>query len=114
MSISEFSQLAILSVSPKMVPFSFGDEAFSVGQSPSLKCSVSEGDLPLRLSWLFNGEPISPDRSDISTAMFGKRATILSIDSVSGSHAGFYTCRASNVAGEAEFSTELVVNGSSF
>jgi len=93
-----------------MDPFSFGEDPLSAGESPSLKCSVSHGDLPLTLTWFFNGQPIA-DRADVSTANVGRRASILSIDSVSGAHAGSYTCRAANLAGEAEHTANLTVNG---
>lgn len=96
------------------MPFSFGEEAFHAGQSATLQCSILEGDLPLTLSWLFNDEPIPTSHPEISTAMFGKRATMLSIDAVSAKHVGNFTCEGKNAAGIASFSSELIVNGLSF
>ncbi|XP_052122025.1 cell adhesion molecule Dscam2 isoform X10 [Frankliniella occidentalis] len=97
-------------VPPKMMPFSFGEEAFHAGQSATLQCSIFEGDLPLTLSWLFNGVPIPAMHPEISTAMFGKRATMLSIDAVSEKHVGNFTCEGKNAAGKATYSAELIVN----
>lgn len=42
---------------------------------------------------------------------FGKRVMLLNIDAVSGAHAGNYTCVASNLAGQVDFSAALIVNG---
>lgn len=47
----------------------------------------------------------------ITVINIGDRSAILSIGTVSDSHAGFYTCKAENVAGKANFSSELIVNG---
>ena len=93
------------------MPFSFGEGAFHAGQSATLQCSILQGDLPLTLSWLFNGDPIPATHPEISTAMFGKRATMLSIDAVSGNHAGNFTCEGKNAAGKASYMAELIVNG---
>lgn len=47
----------------------------------------------------------------ISTVKLGKRTYALTIDSVSGKHAGNYTCEASNEAGVERYSASLIVNG---
>lgn len=94
-----------------MMPFSFGEDSFQVGQSATLQCSIQEGDLPLTLRWLFNGAPIPATHPEITTAMFGKRASMLSIDAVSEVHVGNFTCEGKNSAGLASFSSELIVNG---
>lgn len=95
---------------PNIVPFDFGEESIHSGVFIQVYCTVKDGDLPLRIIWLHNGIPIK-NFPDISTAPVGKRGSVLSIESVQYEHAGNYSCRADNVAGEAEFTAELQVNG---
>ncbi|KAJ8967482.1 hypothetical protein NQ314_002796 [Rhamnusium bicolor] len=97
------------SVAPQITPFDFGNEPVHSGQSVQVQCFVSEGDLPVRLEWLLNEKPLE-DFPEVSTVTLGKRSSILSIDSVSYSHAGNYTCTAKNKAGMASLSSELQVN----
>jgi hypothetical protein len=97
-------------VSPKIMPFTFGDDPFHAGQSATLQCTVSEGDLPLNIVWTFNSEPIS-SHMEISTAKIGRRVSVLTIESVAGRHAGNYTCRGENSAGTASYTAQLVVDG---
>lgn len=97
-------------VSPKIMPFTFGDDPFHAGQSATLQCTVSEGDLPLNILWTFNSEPIS-SHMEISTAKIGRRVSVLTIESVAGHHVGNYTCRGENSAGIASYTAQLVVNG---
>lgn len=100
----------MLLVAPQIAPFDFGDDPVHSGQSVQVQCFVSEGDLPVTLEWNLNEKPLE-DFPEISTVVVGKRSSILSIDSVSYTHAGNYTCKAKNRAGEASFSSELQVNG---
>lgn len=96
--------------SPKIATFTFGDEALKFGESASVQCTVSGGDLPMAIKWILNGEEIPP-YLEVSTSKIGKRTLFLSIDSVRGDHAGNYSCIASNQAGSAEFTAPLVVIG---
>jgi len=93
-----------------MAPFSFGDEPLHAGQTATVMCFVSEGDLPVELTWWLNGAKIGDDRTDVSMVST-KKSTMLTIDSVSGELAGNYSCMARNWAGVAQYTTELVVNG---
>lgn len=96
-------------VPPKIVPFTFGDEPSNYGESASVQCSVIVGDFPLDIAWLLNGETITMD--SVSKAKLSKRLSYLNIDSVSGEHAGNYSCVASNLAGAVEQMARLIVNG---
>lgn len=96
-------------VPPKIVPFHFGEEPSNFGESTSIQCSVIAGDLPIDIIWLLNGQPLFDD--SVSTGKLNKRLGYLNIESVSGHHAGEYTCVASNLAGSAEQNDRLVVNG---
>ncbi|CAH0555671.1 unnamed protein product [Brassicogethes aeneus] len=96
-------------VLPRITPFNFEDNPVHSGQFVQVTCAVSEGDLPIKLSWQLNGKTLE-DFPEISTSSVGKRTSILEIESVSYSHAGNYTCKAVNRAGEIGYSTELLVN----
>lgn len=75
-----------------------------------MQCSLSSGDIPVKFSWRLNGKLL--DESDgINVAAFGRKTSVLSIDSLSENHAGNYTCFAENKAGVASHSAELVVKG---
>ncbi|XP_030766966.1 Down syndrome cell adhesion molecule-like protein Dscam2 [Sitophilus oryzae] len=95
-------------VLPKIHPFSFGDEPSPAGETISVQCTISIGDLPVEFSWMFNGKPINHEDS-ISIASFGKKVSVLNIDSISELHAGNYTCIAANKAGMASYTAQLVV-----
>lgn len=96
-------------VPPKIFPFYFGDEPMNYGDSVSVQCSVPSGDLPIGIRWYFNGKDI--DDPAIAITNIGKRSKALTIDSVTASHAGNYTCEASNKADIIQFSAELFING---
>lgn len=80
------------------------------GETVSVQCTISGGDLPVSIMWTLNGFPLEP-HLEIATEKIGKRISHLLIDSVSGKHAGNYTCIAENKAGKTQFSSELIVNG---
>lgn len=99
-------------VAPQILPFAFGDEAASWGELVSVTCSVAKGDQPLEISWAFNGTPIgSHHGSDVVIGSTNKKNSVLTIESVAASHAGEYTCSASNRAGATTHSSRLTVNG---
>lgn len=95
---------------PKIIPFSFSDEALNYDETVSATCTVSGGDLPLNFIWLLNRNPIEPHQ-DILMEKRGKRISVLMIDSLKASHMGNYTCMAENTAGSAEYTSQLIVNG---
>lgn len=93
-----------------MVPFTFGTEPLQEGTSASLQCTVSEGDLPLHITWLFNGEEIE-DSDTISISKLGRRGSALTIDSVTSANVGNYTCSIKNPVGSETYTAPLLVNG---
>lgn len=93
-----------------MKPFSFGDDPLEEGQSASVQCSISEGDLPLNISWTFNSEPLE-SKDDVTISAIGRRASSLNIEDVSHKHAGNYTCIGNNLGGVSSFTAVLNVNG---
>ncbi|XP_073989893.1 Down syndrome cell adhesion molecule 1 isoform X44 [Rhodnius prolixus] len=96
-------------VLPKVAPFSFGDEPVEADQFVSVMCSVIHGDLPINITWEFNGRPIDSG-SDVTITFTGKRMSTLSIDSVTGHHVGNYSCIGSNKAGFNKHTSLLLVN----
>lgn len=121
-------------VPPRISPFFFGDGVME-GQRTQLMCTTSQGDQPFNITWLMDEKPIQVRPSDggtsvssVQTAAAAAAATvetsngiqisdyppfssILTINSVSASHSGNYTCQISNIAGLAEHSTSLSVAG---
>lgn len=100
----------LILVPPKIAHFSFGDEPSNYADSASVQCLVTSGDLPIEFKWLFNGRPVK-ELAGITTAKMGKRNSVLTIDSVSGKHAGNFTCQATNSAASVTFTSQLIVNG---
>lgn len=92
------------------MPFTFGEEPLEASTSSTVQCSVTTGDLPLRIEWLFNNRSINT-LDDVIVAKISKRASALSIESVTAQHVGNYTCVGSNDAGNTSFTAQLFVNG---
>lgn len=100
-------------VSPRIKPFSFEEPIFA-GQTAQVTCLVSEGDLPLNITWYVNGHSLtSLTDLGISTSMFGQKTSVLLIDSVGAQHRGNYTCTVYSIpsATMAQFTTELNIRG---
>lgn len=116
-SISTFDKLLLVLftflfvVAPQIAFFSFGEEPANAGDTVSVQCTVSKGDFPLDIAWMFQGHLIQSDREDMIVSHSGKRIKQLTIEAVAARHAGEYTCVASNAAGSASHSATLEVNG---
>lgn len=75
----------------------------------STQCAVS-GDLPINISWWFNGQPISLV-NEISTSVVNRRISVLEIESIKAFHVGNYTCLGMNQVGNVTHTAQLLVNG---
>lgn len=95
---------------PKIAPFDFGEETSNFADSASVACLVTTGDAPVSFKWFFNDRPVK-EFAGITTVKLGNRNSVLNIDSVTGKHAGRYTCEASNQAASVNYTSELSVNG---
>lgn len=76
---------------PKIATFTFGDAPLKFGESASVQCTISGGDLPMTVQWMLNGIEIPP-HLEATTAKIGKRIHVLSIESVKADHRGNYSC----------------------
>lgn len=92
------------------MPFDFGEGSINTDDMTSLQCTVSKGDLPIKIFWTLNGKPVDSIRG-IAMNKVNRRISTLSIDSVEALHAGNYTCIAKNKAGIATHSSILNING---
>lgn len=77
----------------------------------TVNCAATKGDLPIEIVWMFDGRPITNDRTDMTVSNTGRRVKQLAIESVTANHTGEYTCVASNLAGSTSRSATLNVNG---
>lgn len=78
----------------------------------SLMCSISKGDLPLTINWLYNNQSITLV-DGVMARQVSKKMSTLEIESVQAHHIGEYTCTATNKAGTSSYSAYLHVNGTS-
>ena len=95
-----------------MVPFEFGDDPFDILSTTTVSCTVTKGDLPIEINWMFNENRLKSN-DGILIYKSGQRISMLSIESVQPRHAGNYTCIARNEAGETRHTSELIVIGTS-
>jgi hypothetical protein len=93
-----------------MLPFEFGEDPFDILSAATISCTVTKGDLPIEVNWMFNGNRLKTN-DGILIQKSGQRISILSLESVQPRHAGNYTCLARNDAGEMRHTSELKVIG---
>ncbi|EFN82424.1 Down syndrome cell adhesion molecule [Harpegnathos saltator] len=94
-------------VPPKIDPFSFPAN-IQAGARVHVTCAVSEGDSPLKITWLKDGRPLKP--REATTHHIGEFDLALRIQSASTAHNGNYTCVASNDAAKTSRTASLLVH----
>lgn len=62
------------------------------------------------MDWFLDGKSVL-GVDGISVSQFGRKSSILNIESIRAEHSGKYTCRATNSAGSAYYTARLAVNG---
>jgi Immunoglobulin domain len=107
----------VFKVLPQIVPFSFGDEEFNLDESVMASCSITKGDLPIKIWWTFSGdgEELSHNlttNDGVVISRNSQKISMLAIDAVKARHRGNYTCYGSNKGGFAQQSSYLAINGS--
>lgn len=91
--------------------FTFGDEPLNRGESVGLQCLTNKGDLPINFRWTIDGSIIISGENSFTITKLNSRTSSLSIEYVDGIHRGMFKCFAENIAGTAELSARLDVNG---
>ena len=119
-------------VAPRITPFAMPH--VMVNARVQISCVIEEGDPPLTIRWFRNGRPLHAQSSASSSSMlsplsplpslptaplpaglrvinFNAYSSILTVDHVSISHGGNYSCLAENAAGIAVHAALLQVSG---
>ncbi|XP_065056612.1 cell adhesion molecule DSCAM-like [Rhopilema esculentum] len=95
-------------VPPTIAPFKW--TPIEAGHRTSKTCQVPTGDLPIKITWYWNGKIIiSGNGVTVDTKDF---LSYLTFSEVKAAHRGRYTCKAENAAGSASYSEELLVHES--
>ena len=103
-------------VLPVIAPFAFSEEELNLDESVSAMCSITKGDLPLKIWWTFKGDdddhPYNLTSNDGVVIMRStQKMSVLSIEAVKARHRGNYTCHSQNKAGVSQHSAYLAING---
>ena len=98
------------------MPFNFGEEEMNLDDSVTATCSITKGDLPLKIWWTFQGVddlvPYNLTSNDgIVISRTGQKISMLAIDSLRPLHRGLYSCYAQNKGGFTNHSANLAING---
>lgn len=96
------------------MPFTFGDEPINTGENAGVQCMIQKGDIPITIKWTLNSRPIINGEEGITIMKLSPKTSVLNIAAVEEFHRGHFKCIAENLAGSAEFSSELNVNGLEF
>jgi Immunoglobulin domain len=106
----------LISVLPQIAPFNFEEEV-NFDDSITATCSVTKGDLPMKIWWSLSDsiESIAEfnisSNDGISITKATNKISMLNIEAVKARHRGNYTCYAANKAGTVQHSAYLAVNG---
>ena len=101
------------------MPFSFGEEELNLDDSVTATCSITKGDLPLKIWWTFKSDddelPHNLTTNDgVVVTRTTQKVSMLSIEAVKARHKGDYTCFAQNKGGHSQQSSYLSINGSKY
>lgn len=104
----------------------------NAGERLALQCAVVKGGLPLAVTWSKDGQLIAVNSNNNgggSSSGIGAGTTSmtttnvrlvndftasLTVESLTGHHAGLYICRAANEGGRAEAAVHVVVQGTTW
>lgn len=90
----------------------------NAGERLALQCAVVKGGLPLTVAWSKDGQIVAATNNNnngptsaTNVRLVNEFTASLTVESLTGQHAGLYTCRAANEGGRAEASVHVVVQG---
>lgn len=97
---------------PTITPFAFNLNV-QEGQRSSVLCTVSSGELPVSISWLKDGQLLTPNVAQARKIIIKPDTdqSTLKFNSVRLDQAGNYTCVAKNRFGIQAHSSQLMVHG---
>ncbi|KAL3246499.1 hypothetical protein MRX96_057626, partial [Rhipicephalus microplus] len=103
-------QLVLRVMTPPVVsPFNFPDD-LTEGKRAGAACIVSDGDPPISIGWLKDGQPIDEKTLGATASRTNDYTSFLSIVAVRQElHRGLYTCVASNPAASANYTAPMLV-----
>jgi len=103
-----------ISVPPRISPFYFED-GVTEGMRTQIMCTASQGDRPFNITWRKDSQPLGHENDSdapwINVSDYAPFSSILTINTVTSSHSGNYTCVVTNKAGVAEYTAQLSVTG---
>ena len=98
-----------VAVPPRLAPVMFPNETLA-GMRAQASCFVQEGDQPLTLTWLKDGQPLEEGHG-VRTSLLDTYTSILVIENTAAHDSAKYTCVASNPARTIRSSATLSVSG---
>jgi hypothetical protein len=98
-----------LAVPPKLQKPGNSHQTLTVDQRVSLLCSVVEGDEPVSMLWLKEGEPLAASLGTEVNQV--GHDSILRVNRLAAEHMGNYSCQAANSAGTAAIFFFVQVKG---
>jgi len=103
-------------VLPQISPIYFGEEELNLDDSVTAICSITKGDIPMKIWWRFSegGEDMAYNlttNDGVVISRNSQKLSVLNIEAVKARHRGNYTCFAQNKAGVAQHSAYLAFNG---
>jgi hypothetical protein len=106
-------------VLPVITPFSFGEDEFNLDDSTSTICSITKGDLPLKIWWTFKSDDDNEFAHNLTTGdgviitKPSAKISMIAIEALKPRHRGTYSCYAVNLANVVvNQSAYLSINGS--
>jgi hypothetical protein len=100
---------------PQIVPLSFGEEEVNLDETVSATCTITKGDLPIKIWWTFS-DGFEPEKNlttgdGIDIMQRNQKVSMLNIEAVKARHRGNYSCYSQNHAGLVQQSATLAISG---
>ena len=74
-------------------------------------CSINSGTVPVKFTYLLNGNPIAEDSSGVKIDNVNSKVSMLTLQQIHRSDGGVYSCVANNHFGSDSATWSLTVNG---